>query len=121
MIKILVADDSSTTREMIKNNLKLHFSSVDFIETSDGIETVEVATTRRPSIIILDVMMPKLNGYLTCQRIKENLHTKNIPVILLTMKKEETDKQWGLKCGADAYITKPFKTQDLVDAIKKFI
>jgi twitching motility two-component system response regulator PilH len=72
-------------------------------------------------LIILDVVMPKKNGFQVCRDIKSNDQYKNIPVIMVTSKDQESDKFWGMKQGADEYLIKPFKPEDLLKAVKKYI
>ena len=77
--------------------------------------------TEKIDLIVLDVLMPKKNGFQVCRDIKSNAQFKNIPVIMVTSKDQASDKFWGMKQGADEYLTKPFKPEDLVKAVKKYI
>ena len=72
-------------------------------------------------LIVLDVLMPKKNGFQVCRDRSSNAQFKNIPVIMVTSKDQASDKFWGMKQGADEYLTKPFKPEDLVKAVKKYI
>ena len=74
-----------------------------------------------PDLIILDVIMPKKNGFQVCRDLKKDNHFKDIPIILITSKSQESDKFWGMKQGADAFITKPFEPVDLQKAVKKLL
>jgi twitching motility two-component system response regulator PilH len=116
MATVLVVDDSSAVREMLANQLKQGGMTV--IEAQDGTEAVEKLKTTVPDVVVTDVVMPKMNGYELCRWIKNNDSTKNVPVVMCTTKSEEFDKYWGIKQGADAYITKPYQPADLIKTIK---
>lgn len=85
------------------------------IEANDGITAVDVALEKRPDLILLDIMLPKLDGLSVCKRIKNSL---NVPILMLTAKDGEIDKILGLELGADDYITKPFSVRELVARVK---
>jgi twitching motility two-component system response regulator PilH len=87
----------------------------------DGEAAEEKLKVEKVDLIILDVIMPKKNGFQVCRDIKTNEQLKNIPVIMVTSKDQESDKFWGMKQGADEYLTKPFKAEDLLKAVKKYI
>jgi twitching motility two-component system response regulator PilH len=87
----------------------------------DGEAAEEKVRTEKIDLIVLDVLMPKKNGFQVCRDIKSNAQFKNIPVIIVTSKDQASDKFWGMKQGADEYLTKPFKPEDLVKAVKKYI
>ena len=87
----------------------------------DGEAAEEKVKSEKIDLIILDVIMPKKNGFQVCRDIKTNDQFKNIPVIMVTSKDQESDKFWGMKQGADEYLTKPFKPEDLLKAVKKYI
>jgi twitching motility two-component system response regulator PilH len=87
----------------------------------DGEAAEEKVKAEKIDLIILDVIMPKKNGFQVCRDIKTNDNLKNIPVIMVTSKDQESDKFWGMKQGADEYLTKPFKPEDLLKAVKKYI
>ncbi len=116
MATVLVVDDSPAVREMLVNQLKQGGMTV--IEAQDGTEAVEKLKTTVPDVVVTDVVMPKMNGYELCRWIKNNDSTKNVPVVMCTTKSEEFDKYWGIKQGADAYITKPYQPADLIKTIK---
>lgn len=115
--KILVADDSTTTVSMIKAALEEERFNV--ITANDGQEALDKAYKESPDLILLDVEMPMINGYLVCKRLKGDSKTKDIPIIMLTVKDKESDRQWGLGMGADEYLTKPFEPTKLVEIIKE--
>jgi twitching motility two-component system response regulator PilH len=116
MNTILVAEDSFTQRQLIVELLQ----SFNFtIRTAkNGVEALEKIELLHPDIVLLDLIMPQMNGYEVCRRMKANPKTKNIPIILCSAKGSEADRYWGLKQGADAYIAKPFQPEELIDAIK---
>src|SRR5690554_6248716 len=112
-IKVLVADDDPNVREIIR--LYFEKQQIQMIEACDGESAVEKAKTEAPDIIILDVMMPKMDGYEACREILKNF---DIPIIMLTAKGDEFDRVLGLELGADDYMTKPFSPRELVARIK---
>jgi twitching motility two-component system response regulator PilH len=119
MLTVLVVEDSRTQREMISGFLKQKGLQVSV--ASDGVEALEKIETIRPDLVLLDVVMPRMNGYECCRRLKSNPKTQNVPIILCTSKQEELDRYWGLKQGADAYITKPFHPSELLGLLKRFL
>jgi len=116
MATVLVVDDSPTMREMVVDQLKQ--SGMTVIEAQDGTDAVEKLQSTTPDIVVTDVVMPKMNGYELCRWIKKNESTKDVPVVMCTTKSEEFDKHWGMKQGADAYITKPYEPAELIKTIK---
>lgn len=110
---ILIVDDEPPIREVLLYNLKKEGYNV--IEAGDGITAVNMATEQRPDLILLDIMLPKLDGLSVCKRIK---NTYNVPILMLTAKDSEIDKILGLELGADDYITKPFSVRELVARVK---
>ena len=111
--KILVVDDEKAIADIIKFNLKKE--GYEVITASDGEEGVIKAFTENPDLILLDIMMPKIDGYEACKRIREKL---SIPIIMLTARAEEVDKVLGLELGADDYVTKPFGIRELMARVK---
>ena len=80
-----------------------------------------MAQSNLPNLIILDVILPKLNGFQVCRVLKSSKNTANIPVVMLTAKAKDSDRKWGIEQGADAYLIKPFKDQDLFEIVNKFM
>lgn len=111
MNKILVIEDDSTINELIKINLELAGYSV--IQALDGIKGFALAKQELPNAIILDLMMPEVDGYTVAQRIRQNPETKNIPILMLTALSQLKDKVKGFDVGADDYLTKPFEVEEL--------
>ena len=110
---ILVVDDEQPIIDILVYNLKKEGYNV--IEANDGVTAVNVALEQKPDLILLDIMLPKLDGLSVCKRVKNSL---NVPIIMLTAKDGEIDKILGLELGADDYITKPFSVRELVARVK---
>lgn len=115
--KVLIVDDSGVERKILNDIVsKLGFS---VIEASNGDEGIAMATEHVPDLILMDVVMPGINGFQTTKQIMLNDSLKNIPVIMCTTKNQDSDKMWGVKQGAKAYVVKPVVESVLVDEIKK--
>ena len=110
---ILIVDDEQPIRDILVYNLKKE--GYNTIEASDGVTAVDIALEKKPDLILLDIMLPKLDGLSVCKRVKNSL---NVPIIMLTAKDGEIDKILGLELGADDYITKPFSVRELVARVK---
>jgi len=110
---ILIVDDEQPIVDILVYNLKKE--GYNTIEASDGMTAVDIALEKKPDLILLDIMLPKLDGLSVCKRIKNSL---NVPIIMLTAKDSEIDKILGLELGADDYITKPFSVRELVARVK---
>ncbi|MBW4651773.1 MAG: response regulator [Kaiparowitsia implicata GSE-PSE-MK54-09C] len=119
MSRVLVVEDSVTQREMITDLLK--GSGLDVTVASDGVEALEQIQVKNPDLVVLDIVMPRMNGYEVCRQIKSNPTTQNIPVVMCSSKGEEFDRYWGMKQGADAYIAKPFQPTELVGTVKQLL
>lgn len=113
--KILIADDSPTIVEMLR--FFLEKEGYETIVAKDGIEAIEQAYMELPDLILLDVLMPKMNGYQVCRLLKGDENTAYIPVIMLTSQDQPKDKFWGLQTGADEYIIKDFESDELFNSI----
>jgi twitching motility two-component system response regulator PilH len=114
---ILVVDDSPTETKLIVSALQSKGYRV--ITAVDGEDALEKAAKDQPRLMVLDVVMPKKNGYQVCRQIKSSPDTANIKVLMLTTKGLDSDKFWGMKQGADAYLTKPFVNDDLIQQVNK--
>ncbi len=114
--KILVVDDEPNILTLLKMNLEMNRYEVITAET--GHEAIELATQEHPDLILLDLMLPDMDGTSVCQRIRTAPQTRVIPIIMLTAKTDETDMIIGLEVGADDYITKPFSIREVVTRIK---
>jgi len=115
MAKILVADDSLAELQIIQQTLQSTGYSI--VTVMDGEAAEAKAKSEKFDLIILDVIMPKKNGFQVCREIKTYDQTKNIPVIMVTSKDQESDKFWGMKQGADEYLTKPFTKSSLISTV----
>ena len=114
--KVLVVDDEEHIIELIKFNLES--AGYEVFTANNGIDAVDVAIESRPKLILLDLMLPGMDGFDVCKELKRNKETKNISVIMLTAKSEELDKILGLELGADDYITKPFSVREMLARVK---
>jgi twitching motility two-component system response regulator PilH len=119
MSTVLVVEDSMTQRAMITELLK--GSGLNVTIASDGVEALEKIEGHSPDLVVLDIVMPRMNGYEVCRQIKANPKTQNIPVVMCSSKGEEFDRYWGMKQGADAYIAKPFQPTELVGTVKQLL
>ncbi len=111
---ILIADDEPSIRLIVTRMLDKEYI---VLEATNGEEAVNIAKGQTPDLILMDLMMPKMDGYTACFRIKADQATKAIPVIMLTAIDHELNKKFAMEMGADGYITKPFTTQELMDVI----
>lgn len=118
--KILLVDDSSTSRMTARMLLADHGAYV-LTSACDGLEGVEKAIAERPDLILMDIEMPRMNGLEACKVLKHNEVTRAIPVILLTMRGEESFVQRGFSVGCSDFLTKPVKENELLAAIKTYL
>jgi len=116
---ILVVDDSPTERRLIEHALKE--KGFELITAADGEEAIAKAVSRRPDLILLDVILPKQNGFQVCRHLKRSPEMGATKIILVTAKNQESDRFWGLKQGADEYITKPFTAAELLERIGRVL
>jgi twitching motility two-component system response regulator PilH len=117
--KILVVDDSITVAKFVEMVLTAEGHSMAF--ALDGDEAIARIKNEKYDLLILDVVMPRKNGYQLCREIKNNEQYKSIPVIMLTTKGTESDKFWGMRQGANEYLTKPCNPEALVGAVNKYV
>ena len=117
MSKIVVVDDSYAELQMIEGYLKSANHTVISYPNTDKLE--EKLAADKPDVIVLDVVMPGRNGFQACRDLKSDDRFKNIPIVLCTSKGQESDKLWGQQQGANGYVVKPFKAEDLIAAVKK--
>ena len=103
MAKVLVVDDEASIVNIISYNLKKE--GYEVITAEDGENGLELALSESPDLILLDIMMPRMDGYEVCRKVREK---SNVPIIMLTARADEVDKVIGLEMGADDYVTKPF-------------
>ncbi len=117
--KVLVVDDSWTELTMIATPLRNN--GFDVVTAVDGDEALEKVFSERPQCIVLDVVLPKQNGFQLCRKLKGLDISKHIPIILLTSKNTPLDRSWGLRQGADMYMTKPFNDVELVENVRRLV
>ena len=110
---ILIVDDEKPIVDILVYNLQKE--GYETIEARDGEEAVKLALEKKPNLILLDIMLPKMDGLAVCKRIR---HSLNVPILMLSAKDEEIDKILGLELGADDYVTKPFSVRELMARVK---
>ena len=111
--KILIVDDEKNIVDILKFNLNKE--SFDTLEAYDGRQAIEIAEREKPDLIILDIMLPEMDGFTVCRKLRQTMQT---PILMLTAREEEVDKVLGLELGADDYITKPFSPRELMARVK---
>jgi twitching motility two-component system response regulator PilH len=116
---ILVVDDSPTSLLFMTKSLEEKGYRV--VTAVDGEEAIEKAVQEKPSVMLLDVILPKKNGFQVCRQLKTDPDTSKIKIVMVTHKDQESDRFWGMKQGADAYLTKPIETADLLENVEKFL
>ena len=122
MAKLLIADDETHIRILLEQTLEeLEDEGVELIVTENGLEALENIEAERPELVFLDVMMPKMNGFEVCDKVKNELRMPDIFIILLTAKGQEFDKVKGQKVGADLYMTKPFNPDEIVSKAREIL
>ena len=117
--RILLVDDEKDLLELVK--VRLEANGFDVMTARDGLEALEKARGEKPDLVILDVMLPKLNGYEVCTLLKQDPRYQNIPIVLFTAKTQEEDEKTGVGCGANAYVRKPFQPQELLEKIRSLL
>ena len=117
--RILIVDDEPDIVELIEFNLKLE--NIECITAYDGEEGLSKAKEENPDLIVLDVMLPKVNGYKIARLLKFDESYKHIPIIMLTARTQQSDVALGKETGADEYVPKPFSMDELVGIIKKYL
>lgn len=119
MKKILIADDHPQVVELVR--VTLEGGDYEIVNTSNGEETLKKTRIEKPDLVLLDVVMPKIDGFEVCRKLKEDPQTKGIPVIMLTAKGQEVDKEKGREVGARDYVTKPFSPSTLLLKINELL
>lgn len=117
MATILIADDSATAVALLRKILAPLGHRI--VTACDGAEAAQALTAEHPDLVILDVVMPKQNGFELCRALKANPATARIPVFLVTSMTRDADRYWGLKQGADEYLTKPVDAESLVEKVRE--
>ena len=113
--KILIVDDSATQRTVMRDLLLQHGYRV--LEAEDGEQGIALAQREFPDLILMDVVMPGVNGYQATRTLSRDTTTRHIPIIICSSKQQETDKVWGMRQGAHAYFVKPVDAEQLLDTI----
>ncbi|HEY9696461.1 MAG TPA: response regulator [Trichocoleus sp.] len=119
MSTVLIVDDSQTVRQMLTELLQEN--GLQVVEATNGLEAQEKMQAKQPDLVITDLIMPEMNGYDLCRWIKREPAMQNIPVLICSTKSEEFDRYWGMKQGADAYITKPFHPLEMLKTVKQLL
>lgn len=117
--KILLVEDEPDFR--LSMRMRLEANGFEVIEADNGKAGLDMARTSVPDLIVLDVMLPKMDGYQVARLLKFDAKYKNIPIVMLTARTQKDDKQTGISVGADAYITKPFKAEELLEMMTKLL
>ena len=117
--KILIVEDESDI--LVTLQILLQSEGFDVITATDGMEALNKVKSESPSLIILDLMIPKLDGYKVCRILKFDEQFNKIPIIIITARAQEADKEKSKEVGADYYITKPFEPEELLSKIKEFL
>jgi twitching motility two-component system response regulator PilH len=114
---ILIVEDSPTEQRLMQKMLEDRGYRV--LLASDGVEAVALAQREKPALVLLDVILPGANGFQICRQLKSAPETRGIRIVLVTSKNQDADKFWGMKQGADEYLTKPFVAEELIASVKR--
>ncbi len=117
MATVLIVDDSPTELHVFKGQLEK--AGFDVLTSESGEEGLKVAKDSKPDVIVMDVVMPGMSGFQATRQLAKDSETQDIPVVILTTKDQETDKIWGMRQGAIAYLVKPVKEETLVAKVKE--
>jgi CheY-like chemotaxis protein len=118
--KILIVDDSSTSRVMHRYLITKN-TGYEVVCAANGVEALKIAEAERLDLILMDVMMPQMDGFEVCRRLRQDTKTQMVPVILLTFKTGEESAVIGRECGANEYLTKPVEEAALLQALKRYL
>lgn len=116
-MKLLIADDEPAVRDLV--HVTLEGDDYEILEAADGVEALEVARGEAPRLVLLDIMMPRLDGLEVCRQLKADPDTSDIVVVMLTAQAQERDRDQGLAAGADDYFTKPFSPLALLTMVER--
>ncbi|MBD3371149.1 MAG: response regulator [Candidatus Coatesbacteria bacterium] len=119
MAKILIVEDSSVEMEAITKALEP--TGHELLKAADGESGLEMAKNTKPDLLLLDIILPKMNGFQVCRDLRSDPATEGLKVVMLTSKDQDSDKFWGLRQGADEYLTKPFDPEELRKVVAKYI
>ena len=118
MSKVMVVDDAHADLKMMESILTT--AGHEVVTYADGDEIEDRLATERPDVLLLDVVMPKRNGYELLRRLKKDERTRHTPVVLVTCRNHDSDRLWGKRQGADEYVTKPFTRAELLSVVTRF-
>ena len=119
-LTLLIVDDSQVERHLLKEKVS-EFNFVTILEATNGEDGVKMALEHKPDLILMDVVMPGINGFQATKQIISNDSLKNVPIIMCTSKNQDTDKSWGARQGAKGYVTKPVDKDILLEQINKVL
>lgn len=119
MARVLIVDDSPTDKLAIYSMLKKY--GHNFLFADDGLSGIAAAKEKKPDVILMDVVMPDVNGYQATRRLAQDKDTAHIPVVMISSKTQESDRIWGMRQGARAYVCKPANGDELESIIKKLV
>ena len=119
MAKILIAEDERDIRDLVAFTLR--FAGHEVVTAANGEEAVQMAPKENPDLILMDVRMPRMTGYDACRALKSNPDLKDIPIVFLSAKGQESEIQTGLEAGAEEYLLKPFAPDQLTDRVKAIL
>jgi twitching motility two-component system response regulator PilH len=119
MAKILIADDSATAAAVLRKTLAPLGHTI--LVATDGAEAEKTIKDERPDLLILDIIMPRMNGFQLCRSIRSDPDLKDLPIIVVTSMDRESDRYWGLKQGADEYLVKPVDPSLLMDKVRHYL
>lgn len=117
--RVLICDDDPVILRLLQVNLELE--GYEVLSAHNGEEALQIATAEHPDLVILDIMMPKLDGYQTCERLKADDDTKDIPVVFVSAKAQQSDIEKGKSYGVADYLTKPFDPTDLIEIVERLV
>ena len=117
--RILLVDDEPSIVKMVGKRLAVE--GFEVLVAMDGQEALKKAQMESPQLIILDLMLPKLNGYEVCTMLKQDARYQKIPIIMFSAKAQEKDERLGLECGANAYVRKPFQAKELLEQVRALL
>jgi DNA-binding response OmpR family regulator len=116
-IRVLVVEDDDVIRQLITVNMELE--GFEVVPAVDGVDALEKIADANPDVVTLDVMMPRLDGWSTAERLRENPDTAGVKIVLLSARAQEADLKRGERIGVDAYLTKPFDPDELIDVVRR--
>ena len=119
MATVLVVDDVASELKMIGDIMTK--AGFEVMKAADGYEAVKFAEEKKPDLLVLDIIMPKMNGFEVVRELRSNPKTEKLPIVLCSQKNTEIDRVWGMEQGADAYLTKPFEPKQLVDIVQRLL